>query len=106
MGGLTFLLLSRLESSLDRGWGNMDPPAGYTGRVVPMGAREVQSPAVKPRRFANALSKPTSDRWVKRWCRWNGVLEEFKRRVAEWEAAGVFDRIAAKVDEVLDKEKP
>ena len=36
----------------------------------------------------------------------DGVSEEFKRKVAKWEAAGVFDRIAAKVDEALDKEKP
>ena len=36
----------------------------------------------------------------------DGVSEEFKRRVAEWEAAGVFDRIAAKIDEVLDGDKP
>ena len=35
----------------------------------------------------------------------HGLSEEFKRRVAKWEAAGVFGRIAAKVDEVLDKEK-
>jgi len=35
----------------------------------------------------------------------DGVSAEFKRKVAQWEAAGVFDRIAAKVDEVLDKEK-
>ena len=36
----------------------------------------------------------------------DGVSEEFKRKVARWERAGVFDRIAAKVDEVLDGDKP
>ena len=36
----------------------------------------------------------------------HGLSEEFKRKVAKWEAAGVFDRIAAKIDEVLDGDKP
>jgi len=35
----------------------------------------------------------------------DGVSDDFKQKVAKWDAAGVFDRIAAKVDEVLDKEK-
>ena len=34
-----------------------------------------------------------------------GLSDDFKQRVAKWEAAGIFDRIAAKVDEVLDKEE-
>ena len=29
---------------------------------------------------------------------------DFKQKVAEWEAAGVFGRIAAKVDEVLEQQ--
>ncbi len=36
----------------------------------------------------------------------HGLSEEFKRKVTRWEAARVFDRIAAKVDEMLEKEKP
>jgi len=32
------------------------------------------------------------------------LSDDFKQKVARWEAAGVFDRIAAKVDEMLDKE--
>jgi len=35
----------------------------------------------------------------------DGVSDDFKRKVAQWEAAGVFDRMAAKVDEMLEKEK-
>jgi len=35
-----------------------------------------------------------------------GLSDDFKQRVAKWEAAGIFDRIAAKVDEVLDGDKP
>jgi hypothetical protein len=34
----------------------------------------------------------------------DGLSDEFKRKVAKWDAAGVFDRIAAKVDEVLEKQ--
>ena len=32
-----------------------------------------------------------------------GVSEDFKQRVAKWEKEGLFDRIAAKVDEALEK---
>ena len=34
-----------------------------------------------------------------------GLSDDFKQRVAKWEAAGIFDRIAAKVDEVLKQEE-
>ena len=34
-----------------------------------------------------------------------GLSDDFKQKVAKWEAAGVFDRIAARVDEMLTKEK-
>ena len=34
----------------------------------------------------------------------DGLLDDFKQNVAKWEAAGVFDRIAAKVDELLEKQ--
>ena len=33
-----------------------------------------------------------------------GLSDDFKQRVAKWEAAGIFDRIAAKVDEVLEQQ--
>ena len=32
-----------------------------------------------------------------------GVSEDFKRRVAKWEKEGLFDLIAAKVDEALEQ---
>ena len=32
------------------------------------------------------------------------LSDDFKRKVARWEVAGVFDQIAAKVDEVLEKQ--
>ena len=30
--------------------------------------------------------------------------DDFKRKVAKWEAAGVFDKMATKVDQMLEKE--
>jgi hypothetical protein len=35
----------------------------------------------------------------------SGLSDDFKQRVAQWETAGVFDMIAAKVGDVLEKEK-
>ncbi len=32
------------------------------------------------------------------------LSHDFKQKVGKWEAAGAFDKIAAKVEEVLDKE--
>jgi hypothetical protein len=29
------------------------------------------------------------------------VSEDFKRKVTQWEATGVFDRIVAKIDQIL-----
>lgn len=34
----------------------------------------------------------------------DGLSKKFKHKVAKWEAAGVFDEIAAKVDEMLEKQ--
>jgi hypothetical protein len=33
----------------------------------------------------------------------SGLSDDFKQRVAQWETAGVFDRIAAKVEEGMEK---
>ena len=34
----------------------------------------------------------------------NGLSSDFRRKVSDWETTGVFDSIAIKIDELLEKD--